>query len=578
MTKEVPYKELLPNLKDLTLRNVVQTNAGWEVEAEGSGAGAACSLCGVDSCSRHSYYWRQLRDLPLQGTSVIIKVRLGRWRCRNPECARRIFTQRVAGLLVPHAQQTNRLSDIQILVARALGGRPGERLLSRLGMPTDRHTLLRQVTKAALAATLPEAIRVVGVNDWAWSKGQSSFGTILVDLERGEVVDLLPVRSADTLSHWLAKHPEVTVVSRDRQGLYAEGARRGAPEAVQVADRFHLVLNLRQAVERELAVQRQHLRLPLAPLSEIVLKPMPEGEIRMSKGRPIKVSSMAWNQQAETIRQRRQEKLELFQTIQRMKAAGLKSVRIAKHLGINRRRIDKWLRLDTLPERNRMHPRPGMAESFLEYLRQRWDAGYRHGRTLFAEIRELGYIGGFTALAKFLSPWRQPPLVTATVAPEVTPMEDFMELKETTWPASRQISPQVAAALSTKPRPDLTPLQAEIVDTLKTQCPGFAVMRKLVLSFSAILQVGKLDTLHQWMEQAQETGIHALKRFVQTLKQDLKAVEAAVTEPWSNGPVEGHINRLKTIKRQMYGRAGVSLLRARLLPEGAFSARNLHQP
>jgi hypothetical protein len=118
----------------------------------------------------------------------------------------------------------------------------------------------------------------------------------------------------------------------------------------------------------------------LAPLSEIVLKPMPEGEIRMSKGRPIKVSSMAWNQQAETIRQRRQEKLELFQTIQRMKAAELKSVRIAKHLGINRR-IDKWLRLDTLPERNRMHPRPGMAESFLEYLRQRWDAG-AHGGSL----------------------------------------------------------------------------------------------------------------------------------------------------------------------------------------------------
>jgi transposase len=119
--------------------------------------------------------------------------------------------------------------------------------------------------------------------------------------------------------------------------------------------------------------------------------------------------------------------------------------------------------------------------------------------------------------------------------------------------------------------------QAEIVDTLKAQCPGFAVMRKLVLSFSTILQVGKLDTLHQWMERAQGTGIHALKRFVQTLKQDLKAVEAAVTESWSNGPVEGHINRLKTIKRQMYGRAGVDLLRARLLPEAAFAAQNLHQ-
>jgi transposase len=102
-----------------------------------------------------------------------------------------------------------------------------------------------------------------------------------------------------------------------------------------------------------------------------------------------------------------------------MKATGLKSVRIAKRLGINRRRIDKWHRLDTLPERNRMQPLPGMAESFCEYLHQRGEAGCRHGRTLLAEIRELGYVGGFTALAKLLSPWRRPPLVAATVSTQV---------------------------------------------------------------------------------------------------------------------------------------------------------------
>ncbi len=453
MSKEVFFKGLVPNLKDLTVREVVRTDAGWVVEAEGAGAVATCSLCGVDSYSRHSYYWRQLRDLPLQGTSVTIRLRLGRWRCRSPECVRRIFTQRVRGVLVPHAQQTNRLAEIRVLVARALGGRPGQRLLNRLGMPTDRHTLLRQVTKAARAPTWPEKIRVVGVDDWAWSKGQSSFGTILVDLERGEVVDLLPVRSADTLNHWLAKHPEVVVVSRDRHGLYAEGARRGAPEAVQVADRFHLVRNLRQAVERELAVQRQHLRLPVAPLSENVPRPMPEGKTGESKGRLMKVSSMAWTQQEEIARQRRQEKLELFQTMQRMKATGMRSVQIAKNLGINRRRIDKWLRLDTLPERNRMHPRPGMAESFLEYLRQRWEAGCWHGRTLFAEIRDLGYVGGFTALAKFLSPWRQPPLVDATMSLDRTPLEATKEMNETTWPGSRQISPQVAAPSRTSVAP-----------------------------------------------------------------------------------------------------------------------------
>lgn len=259
MRKELSYKELFPNLKDLTLRNVVQTESGWVVEAEGASS-AFCPSCGMASHSRHSRYWRRLRDLPVQGISVTINLQLGRWRCRSRDCVRQIFTERVASVLIPHARQTNRLAEIRMLVGRALGGRAGQRLLSRLGMPASRHTLLRQVTRAARRSALPSVIRVVGVDDWAWSKGQS-FGTILVDLERSEVADLLPTRSAKALSEWLAQHPEVVVVSRDRQGVYAQGARRGAPEAVQVADRFHLMLNLRQAVERELALQRRYLRI-----------------------------------------------------------------------------------------------------------------------------------------------------------------------------------------------------------------------------------------------------------------------------------------------------------------------------
>jgi transposase len=562
------YKELLPNLGGLKLRNVVQTEQGWVVEAEGASS-AVCPGCGMTSRSRHSRYWRQLNDLPLHGTSVTINLRLGRWRCRRNECVRQIFTERVASVLVPHARQTNRLAETRMLVSRALGGRAGQRLLTRLGMPVSRHTLLRQLTRAARRSALPNGIRVVGVDDWAWSKGQS-FGTILVDLERSEVADLLPTRSAKALSEWLAQHPAVVVVSRDRQGVYAQGARRGAPEARQVADRFHLMLNLRQAVEGELALQRRHLRItsPSTP----ALTAAPRTQSAKSHGRQIQVRSIVRKQQAEVARERRQQKLDLFQTIQQLKAAGLKVSEIAEHLGINRRRIDKWVRLDTLPERSRMQPRPGMAASFHDYLRQRWEAGCRHGRTLLAEIRELGYVGSFSRLAEFISPWRQPPVEATAELPEVKQL-----LEETTHPAARQISPQVAAALLSKIRTELTPQQAEIVATLKQQCPGFAQMRELVLGFRTILRVGKLPTLQRWMKRALKTGIHALERFVRTLKQDLSAVEAAVTEPWSNGPVEGQINRLKMLKRQMYGRAGVELLRARLLPESAFSGQCLHQ-
>ena len=189
----------------------------------------------------------------------------------------------------------------------------------------------------------------------------------------------------------------------------------------------------------------------------------------------------------------------------------MKVSKIAQQLGVNRRRLDKWLRLKEFPERSPMQPRPGMVESFREYLRERWEQGCHHGHELLAEIRQRGYVGCYSRLAELLSPWRQPkpepeaenPLPSAVPQAEVT-----------SQPGERQISPQVAAALLSKPRSELTPRQAEIVDILKEQCPGFAVMRKLTFAFRSILCRGKVQTLHHWMEEAGKTGIHSLGRFV----------------------------------------------------------------
>jgi transposase len=259
-------------------------------------------------------------------------------------------------------------------------------------MPISADTLIRQVKRAAHLPALPQ-VRVLGVDDWAWCKGQT-FGTILVDLERSQVVDLLPTRSAESFGEWLAQHPEVTTVSRDRQGVYAEGARRGAPKAVQVADRFHLVLNLTQAVERELAVNRRHLRITSPSAPALPLSPTTE-EVKIQTEQ-VRVRSSIVLQQLEVARQRRQQKLELFRTIKQMRAVGMKVSQIARELGLCRRRIDKWIQLDELPERSRMQPRSGMPESFRDYLYQRWEAGCRHGRKLFAEIRKLGYKGCYS--------------------------------------------------------------------------------------------------------------------------------------------------------------------------------------
>jgi hypothetical protein len=207
-----------------------------------------------------------------------------------------------------------------------------------------------------------------------------------------------------------------------------------------------------------------------------------------------------------------------------------------------------------------MEPRVGMAAFYREYLLQRWAEGCQNVRELMAEIETLGCVGSYAGLARLLAPWRLhglPGLPARGSRADAAPVASVF---------TRHVSPQTAAALLGQPRALLTDRQAQTVEALKQRCPGFTTMRRLVLSFGTIVRVGKVPTLHRWLTPAQATHIDAVQRFVRTLQRDRGAVEGAVTEPWSNGPVEGHINRLKMVRRQTYGRAGVELLRARLLP------------
>jgi hypothetical protein len=229
------------------------------------------------------------------------------------------------------------------------------------------------------------------------------------------------------------------------------------------------------------------------------------------------------------------------------------------------------VRLIVLPERNAMAPKACTPAYHEAFLARRWAEGTTAVRRLFADIHQRGYTGSYSHLARFLAPWRntappldtmpaQPPSPSDNEAPVPPPVPTLDPM------TGRQISPLTAAALCVKPRGEMTPRQIVNVDALKAGSPEFTSMRQLAMRFRGLLRSGSVETLDVWLRDARLSGIYAMRRFARTLRQDIGAVRNAMLEPWSNGQAEGQINRLKTLKRSMYGRAGVELLRARMMP------------
>ncbi len=230
--------QLLASMPEIRILKTCKEKDGLVVRAASSGV-RSCPDCGTASTSCKGRYVRHLQDLPVQGTAVRLEVKMTRWRCRNDQCARQSFVERLERSAPAHARRTCRVSELACLLGHATGGRAAERLLYRLGIWQSDDTVLRALKRSAARRT-KRSLRVVGIDDWSWQQGRS-YGTIVVDLERREVVEVLGERSAAATAQWLQQYPEVEIVSRDRCGLYAEGARRGAPQARQVADRFHLL-------------------------------------------------------------------------------------------------------------------------------------------------------------------------------------------------------------------------------------------------------------------------------------------------------------------------------------------------
>ncbi len=526
-----------------------------------TGSGACCPVCGTASSSRHSSYVRALQDLPAHGRPVRILARLTRWRCRNKRCDRRIFAERLPRLAAPFARRTSRLAEIVRLFGHTAGGRPSERLMARLGMPMSDTTILHSVKASAKDQPNGAVLRVVGIDEWAWRKGRN-FGTVIVDLERRKVVELLADRTATSTADWFKRHPGIEIVSRDRAGLYADAARQGAPQARQVADRFHLLKNFRETVERQLGRFEAPIRQG-ALQSEDDPDPPEQPVIERSDG----CSEVVAHERL-VRRERDASRQAMFDEIRALYDAGNTVTEIARQLGIGPRRVYRWVRRIDVPEHSLMAPKLSTPAYFGAFLARSWADGTTKIRHLFSDIRHRGYTGSFSHLARFLSPWRSrsasgEPVEPAALDEEAVAAPHVRTLDPMT---GRQISAPTAAALCVQPRGQMSARQIANVDALKAASPEFTTMRKLAMRFQGLLRGGTVVPLANWLDDARRSGIYGMRRFARTLRQDIEAVRNAILEPWSNGQTEGQINKLKTLKRAMYGRAGVDLLRARMMP------------
>jgi len=509
---------------------------------------AHCPLCDQPSTRVHSTYTRIAADLPWNGVAVRLRLTTRRFFCSNDDCQRRIFTERVPDLIAPYARRTLRLSEAFELIGFALGGEAGARVAAGLSMDSSPDTLLRVVR----AAVLPdqETPRVLGVDDFAVRRGRK-YGTMLIDLERHARMDLLPDRTADSLAAWLDGHPGVEVISRDRGGAYAEGGRRGAPEAVQVADRFHVLANLREALERLLMRNQSVLREAADALMKELNREADEPKAPEEREA---VSEPVTRHERQAV-ERRARRIARYEEVRRLRAEGLSIRAIADQIGLNRHTVQRFANAETFPERAVRAPYRSIADPYEVYLRRRWEEGCHNATQLWREIREQGFTGSRSSLTERLSRWR-----TSPARHPRSPRQEHHAPPTIPPRSSRQ-----ASWLLVRPPGELDADDQAYLEHLERLCPDVATARTLAQTFGQMVREQDHPGLERWVTAAEKSNLRELVSFVAGIRRDRAAVEQMLSTEWSNGQCEGQINRVKMIKRQMYGRANFDLLRQRVL-------------
>lgn len=542
MNAGIPFR-----LEGFQIDEIRESGGTIEVTASATTPTAYCPLCHQPSTKEQSQYTRQPADLPCSGKPIHLLLKVRRFFCKNPACECQVFCERIPAVVPVYARRTGRLTKALSWVAFAVGGKGGDRLAERLGMPTSRDKLLRLLRRQPL----PEipAPHVVGIDDWAFRRGHT-YGTIICDLEWNRPIELLPDREAETAANWMEKYPSVELVTRDRSEAYACGITKGAPQAIQIADRWHLLDNMVDVAEEVLARNQAHLTyFSASAQTETPDKPA-------SKRQDEALARLRTPQQVQKSQPKRADRLARYNRVVDLHQKGLKLSKIARQVGISERTVIRWLAVGHFPEHKRRSRQPSLLDNHLTYLNQRWEEGCHNATQLWREIRQQGYRGSQALV--FTYAWRRRRGFQIRTAGEWQPST----VKSV--PIRSYALRQAAILFVTQPEELEDETRQDLV-VMRQRCLDIRKIYDLAQRFAQMIRQRQMDTFDPCIQAAQDSLLPELRQFVSGLLRDKAEVIAALKYPWSNGPVEGHINRLKLIKRQMFGRANFDLLRIRVL-------------
>jgi transposase len=496
---------------------------------------SCCPLCFCPAERRHSQYTRVVADLPCAGFRVQLILHVRRFFCDNTDCIRKIFTERLPAFVLPWARLTVRLCEALQSLGLATCGELGTRLAAHLAIQTSPTTILRRLMILPLDPVT--SVIHLGIDDFALRRGRK-YGTVLVDLQRHKVIDLLPDRKAETAKVWIQKHQEIKVVSRDRAGDYAAAAHQGAPQAIEAADRFHIVKNLAEAVEKALVPCRAELR------KGTKAKEAAKTEVREE---PL-LSLFPCDGQSYSAHQT--ERYERYQQTMALRKQGMNVKEIAKRVGLGRRTIQRWLAQEEYVETNYHHAHRSRFDAYAPYVKQRWDGGCHNIQQIWREIKAQGYPHSDRALRAHLEPLRGRVKADFPAASTL----DHFSAKKVSWLFIRHFD-------------DLNAKEREELATIRQGSETAETIYHLGQAFLQMVRTLQGSHLEHWLKSVRACHIPELHRFANGVERDKAAVLVGLTLFHSNGQVEGQVTRIKLIKRMMYGRAGFALLRKpRLTP------------